>query len=534
MLTALFKKHEMLYKNEYGTVTRPKVFDTSVDRYRAVLLAKHEAMTPELKAKYPEIDGIDILGVMRGVFFVPDGKSVNDRFYPRTFWEAVLANPEVIQRLEDRVMFGTIGHEDKYIDDMDLRLGVVSHIVTKLWIDEDTGLGMGEALILGTDTGKNLYRYLKAKSKIKISSRAYGDYVQGKFYQGMPVMDENTYRLEGFDVVLYPGFNETKLELCESASREDLERNKLIVESVIKRRSEIMSGNKQISKQETKPESSLTSELRRSRAKAESQNLVYEKQIQELKSELEEVKKERDSWKEEGTKLFKSYSRYNQLGTVKDLSSKIAKLESYEAISSDPEEIKKTMSEAVVRINKGKELLAMVSEADSALDDTKTALNQYMEAVGTVAEARRNKVKMERALKQYTAFGSVSDVAAMHEKVTAMQAKLDKEKMERDCRKYSVLTGQSIETVQSIFESSKSKEDAIKLLNTLKAPKQKSESAAPVANTSEKKSLRSSIGFKKESVIDSKNNKVLQAKHESNDSADIVVAKSVLRRSISA
>ena len=47
------------------------------------------------KAKYPEVDGVFVLGVMEGEFFVPDGKSVNERFYPRTFWESVLKQAEV-------------------------------------------------------------------------------------------------------------------------------------------------------------------------------------------------------------------------------------------------------------------------------------------------------------------------------------------------------------------------------------------------------------------------------------------------------
>ena len=100
------------------------------------------------KTKYPEVDGVYVLGVLEGEFFVPDGKSVNERFYPRTFWESVLGTNEVETRLRDRTMFGTIGHEDKFVDDQDLAAGKVSHIITKLWIDENN-LRKGQALILG-------------------------------------------------------------------------------------------------------------------------------------------------------------------------------------------------------------------------------------------------------------------------------------------------------------------------------------------------------------------------------------------------
>lgn len=518
-LELLFKKNKTLRKDEHGTVHNIRICDVLTDKKEISLVADYK--NESSKTSYPEVDGRNVLGILSGIFFVPDGRSVNERFYPRKFWEEVLADPELQNRLQDRVMFGTIGHEDKYVDDEDLAKGKVSHIVTKLWIDDETGMGMGEALILGTDAGRNLYMLLKAGAKIKISSRAYGDYVQGQLHEGMPIMDAKTYRLEGFDVVLLPGFPQTRLSVHESAKCNDIN-NKLIIESVIKRRSESMAEDKK-SKKSVKSETSLTSELRRSRAKAESQNLTYEKKIKELETKLEAITKERDTWKEEGTKLLKSYNRYNSLGTVKDLTSKLEKLSAFEEIADEPQEIKSTIVEATNRINQSKETAQMMNEAASALDMTETALNQYLDLVGTVSQARRDKIKMERALKQYTSFGTISDIAAMSEKFKTMQEKLEQEKMERACRKYSALTGQSIETVQTIFESAKSKEDAIKLLDSLKATV-KSESKI------ESKDSKPKIAFKKESVINSKNNKVLETKNESvSDNDDIAISKSVLK-----
>lgn len=518
-LGLLFKKNKTLRKDEHNTVHNIRVCDVLTDKKEVSLIADYK--NESTKTSYPEVDGHNVLGVLSGIFFVPDGRSVNERFYPREFWEEVLQDPELQNRLQDRVMFGTIGHEDKYVDDEDLARGKVSHIITKLWIDDNTGMGMGEALILGTDAGKNLYMLLKAGAKIKISSRAYGDYVQGQLHEGMPIMDAKTYRLEGFDVVLLPGFPQTQLSVHESAKCNDIN-NKLIIESVIKRRSESMAEDKK-SKKSVKSETSLTSELRRSRAKAESQNLTYEKKIKELETKLEEITKERDTWKEEGTKLLKSYNRYNALGTVKDLSSKLEKLSAFEEIAEDPQEIKNSIKEATDRIIKGKEAVQMVNEAASALDMTETALNQYLDLVGTVSQARRDKIKMERALKQYTSYGTISDIAAMADKYHAMQEKLEQNKLERDCRKYSALTGQSLETVQAVFETAKSKEDAIKLLKSMKAPV-KSESRIVA-----KQDSKPINAFKKESVINNKNNKVLEVKNESSqENEDVAICKSVL------
>jgi hypothetical protein len=520
MALDLLFKNKTSRKSENEALSNIRINDIMTDRFSATILADYK--NESSKSTYPEVDGHNVLGVLSGIFFVPDGRSVNERFYPKEFWESVLSNPEVQNRINDRVMFGTIGHEDKYVDDEDLAKGKVSHIITKLWIDDKTGMGMGEALILGTDAGRNLYMLLKAGAKIKISSRAYGDYVQGKFHEGMPIMDADSYRLEGFDVVLLPGFPQTQLSVHESTTKHNDIDNKLIIESVIKRRSETMA-DKKVTKKAKSESSSLESELRRSRAKAESQTITLEKKVKDLTEKLEAATKERDTWKEEGTKLLKSYNRYNALGTVKDLSAKLEKLTKYEEIAENPEEIRKSILEATDRINKGKELFSMLNEADSALDMTESAINQYLETVGTVSQARRNKIKMERALKQYTAFGTISDIAAMSEKIKATEAQLEKARMEKDCRKYSAMTGQSLETIQGIFESAKSREDAIKLITSLKP-------TSPMKMESMKRKPLPRATFKKESVIDSKNNKVLETKNESVSNPDIEITKSVLGR----
>jgi len=120
-------------------------------------------------------DGRNILAVVQGVFFVPDGVSRNERYYPKIFWETIIGHPDLRRRLDDKVMFGCIGHEDRGITESDITDGKVSHIVTKLWIDEETKMGMGEAYILGTPAGRNLYVVMKAGSRIKVSSLNSGE-----------------------------------------------------------------------------------------------------------------------------------------------------------------------------------------------------------------------------------------------------------------------------------------------------------------------------------------------------------------------
>ena len=166
------------------------------------------------------IDGQNIIGMVEGQFFQPDGMSRNNRWYPRSLWENVLASADVKNRLLNHTMFGEIGHSDGPVTDMTLRSGEASHIITDLWIDEK-GRGMGRAYILGTETGRRLKMYLGAKAKLKVSTRGEGIYLEGETHNGCPIIDPASYELQTVDFVLNPGFMETSANL--TAQRESVE-----------------------------------------------------------------------------------------------------------------------------------------------------------------------------------------------------------------------------------------------------------------------------------------------------------------------
>lgn len=156
-----------------------------------------------------------ILGKVRGQFFVPNGTSRNNRYYPRSLWEKQLLNPDLVSKLRDRRMFGTISHEQP-LNDQALLEGKVSHIVTNLYIDEE-GRGMGEAVILNTAAGQILNTVLRAGAKLFVSSRATGKF-QGE-HKGTPMVDENHYSLTTFDYVMDPGFLEANPNIAESLDK---------------------------------------------------------------------------------------------------------------------------------------------------------------------------------------------------------------------------------------------------------------------------------------------------------------------------
>ncbi|KKL07363.1 hypothetical protein LCGC14_2586790, partial [marine sediment metagenome] len=136
----------------------------------------HDAFSPELdytvEEGKAEVDGKAVLAKVKGEFFFPGGISRNQRYYPKSLWDKVLANEELREKVGNKTLFGTISHTQP-IDDTAMLEGKISHIVTKLGID-GKGKGIGEALLLDTDAGRVLNTFFRAGSKMFVSSRADG------------------------------------------------------------------------------------------------------------------------------------------------------------------------------------------------------------------------------------------------------------------------------------------------------------------------------------------------------------------------
>jgi len=210
------------------------------------LLTFVDDITPYEPAIYESVGGEDgrnkILAHAVGQFFVPGGVSRNKRYYPPTLWPKILESATTQTKLRDG-MLGTLLHPEpksKFSHPM-----YASHVVKKLWI-EGQNKGMGEAYILDTPVGRIVDTFQKSGLvKLYVSSRAYGKYVDGKTYQGMPIVDENHYMFNTFDWVLEPGFLEAAPEFvgeqlvtlaeCYLDNYQDLIINKIEAESRAKK-----------------------------------------------------------------------------------------------------------------------------------------------------------------------------------------------------------------------------------------------------------------------------------------------------------
>lgn len=393
------------------------------------------------------VDGKNILAVVEGCFFVPDGTSRNERFYPKTFWESILTRPDVRERLDSKIMFGEIGHNDRPVSEEDLTAGKVSHIVTKLWIDE-SGMGMGQAYVLGTPAGRNLYVYMKAGCKIKTSSRASGDFKANETHEGMPVVDENSYYLETFDFVINPGFLETNPLLKENVDKvkKDMEKKDMENNSFGKELLEHVKKEK-----ETLSESLI--QLREQKAVSEAKNVelaekvsLLESQISELseaKSNLQKVELENKEISEKLTSVSEELKSYQAIGESKDILENLNKsadlLESYTKLGR-PE---------------------VISEK---LQEQKNTIRRYKEC-GSVEDLEETLPVVEHVLEEIAKLGTLEDVREIVARATALSESIQNEKFEDLTIKISKQFRAPVENVKKLLESVGEKET----VNILKA-----------------------------------------------------------------
>jgi len=157
----------------------------------------------------------DQVSVLRigGQFQLSGRPNANGRIYP----EGVLrqAVEEIQKDIKSRSVLGEFDHPP----DAKIHLDRVSHLITKLWID-NSGAVFGEAEVLdNTILGKQLYALLERKIRVGISSRGVGDmetaiYENEEYYKVLP-----GYTFVTFDIVAEPSVHGSYMSVMESKNR---------------------------------------------------------------------------------------------------------------------------------------------------------------------------------------------------------------------------------------------------------------------------------------------------------------------------
>lgn len=383
-----------------------------------------------------DVDGEHILAKVRGPFFVPDGASRNKRFYPRSLWEKVLSKEDVINKMENRTMFGTIGH-DAILNDKGLREGLASHIITSAKIDE-SGMGIGEAYILNTPVGKVLNTYLRAGAGLNVSSRADGTFKGKK--GDLSVVNEDTYDLQGWDFVLDAGFLQARPSIAEAfneAFKEVLEDN-----------------NDDYNKEGTMDEvliKHITNEnasLKNTVSKLTDEVKLADDEKKSIQEDFEQAKKELDSANSE-LKVLESYKAY---GSVDEVKAKLAKadedrkvLEAFLELSDTPEKCKLALEksdEFISTVHEEFGTVAQIAESLKLASDLKSEVDE----LGTVDEIK-------------TVLGSYTKILEEKEEE---EEKKKEEEMDKDAEELSKETGMKKEEVAEMLKTI-SKEDFKKI-----------------------------------------------------------------------
>lgn len=399
------------------------------------------------------IDGKDIIGIVEGQFFQPDGLSRNKRWYSRKLWENVLACADVKNRLASRTMYGEIGHSDGPVTDMTLRDGSVSHIIADLWIDEK-GRGMGRAFIIDTPKGRLLKTYLGAKSKLKVSTRGEGVYLDGETHDGYPVIDPDTYELQTVDFVLNPGFMETSAKL--TTKREDFTPTPQQVNKAIKKEGEI--------------------------------RMDMDKYVAELKEEIKSLKEENKSLsaelKSKDTALLES--KFTESVEMKSIKEAYAPFKKMGVSAKTLNETLQRAQESLQKANEEKASLTeelkvykdkcgqTIEDVDAALEMSERALNTITEyqKLGSVAELKELREKAEAlvpklqqlsVLTEYRKLGTVSELKALSEKCESALPKLKELSLLEEYKNLG-----SIEEIQSLSAKCEAVLPRLKQLDSLK------------------------------------------------------------------
>jgi len=379
-----------------------------------------------------EVDGIHILAKISGTFFVPDGISRNKRHYSESLWKKQLARKEIKELLESRRMFGTISHEQE-LNDKALLEGKVSHIITKLSINEKDGKkqGYGEALILNTPAGQLLNTYYRAGSKLFTSSRAGGTF-KGT-HSGIPSVDEDTYRLKTFDFIGDPGFLEANPDLVESYN--EIFKPKL---------------NENSNEEENDMDKEMTDLL----SKSMNENSTLQADLKNTLNEVETLKGNNTVLTEENThikgeienlkKINENIKVYEELGKADELKEKLAKneelLKKFENLGT-PEAIGKVFEECKTKV--------------TSLEEE---LNNFKK-IGTFEEIQNVFEKSKEEIGKYRPLGTPEEIEETNNEIVTVIDDMKKSKNSVRIKALAEELKIPEEKIEKIYETMKDEEE---------------------------------------------------------------------------
>ena len=156
--------------------------------------------------------GLGVIMKLGGQFQYADRPNANGRIYPFDILENAVK--EIQDDLESRRVMGEFDHQP----DAKIHLDRVSHLLTRLWMEEGSVFGEME-ILEKTPMGAIAKALVESKVQLGISSRGVGDmettiHEGNEFYQVLPGFTFVT-----FDIVAEPSVQDSYLSIKESRER---------------------------------------------------------------------------------------------------------------------------------------------------------------------------------------------------------------------------------------------------------------------------------------------------------------------------
>ena len=374
-----------------------------------------------------EVDGQNILAKVVGPAFFPNTTSRNKVYYSKEAWENAINTEDFQSKLSDRLVYGTIGHKLR-LDDEDIREGRLSHIVSKVWINEESGVGEAEYLILNTPPGKILNTLMRAKSKLRVSTKAKGLF-ESNGIGGIKSIDPDNFMLERIDFVIDPGYLKAHPDLVESFDK--LENN---------------TNSEEIQMSET---NKVVEILEERIQELKQDNTVASSVAEDLSSKLSTIGESLAA----ATATIETFSSF---GTVKEITEAFALLNSYKE-------------------------LGTVESIEEAFTKSSEVIDNLTATIETQSEEIAESISAEtinEELDSYKELGSVDELKEVIESAEKMATALINAQITKIATKYKVEEslisklidkGLEIDDIEESFELMKPSEDEI----TIKESKKK-------------------------------------------------------------
>lgn len=148
-----------------------------------------------------------ILGRLVGPMASFKDATRNGRKYTEKLWDKTFSNPIIIEKLENKCLFGELGHPAERTE---IDMEKIAICLAEMPKKGDDGNIYGVFDILNTPNGRILKTMCDYGCNIGISSRGNGDVTED--WDGNETVDAESYDLECFDAVLLPAVKAARLK----------------------------------------------------------------------------------------------------------------------------------------------------------------------------------------------------------------------------------------------------------------------------------------------------------------------------------